>query len=75
MLSSMWFVAASAGSAIKGAEKMLIFGAGTCVFMLLFGLIGDAVTRKYNKYILKASTILIITMGLMLMAKGIKMLP
>ena len=75
MLSSMWFVAASAGSSLKGAETMLVFGLGTCVFMLLFGLIGDAVTRKYNKYILKASTILIITMGLMLMVKGIKMLP
>ena len=75
MLSSMWFVAASAGSALKGAETMFIFGLGTCVFMLLFGLISDAFTKKYNKYILKASTILIITMGLMLMVKGIKMLP
>ncbi len=40
-----------------------------------FGLLGDAVTKKYNKYILKADTVLIITMGLMLMVKGIKMLP
>lgn len=75
MLSSMWFVAASAGTSLKGAETMFIFGLGTCVFMLLFGLISDAFTKKYNKYILKASTILIITMGLMLMVKGIKMLP
>lgn len=42
--------------------------------MLVFGLLGDALTRKYNKYILKVSTILIITMGLMLAVKGIKML-
>ena len=42
--------------------------------MLVFGLLGDAMTRKYNKYILKASTVLIITMGLMLAMKGIKML-
>lgn len=74
LLSSMWFVASSAGSAIKGAEIMLVFGAGTCVCMLLLGLLGEAITRKYNKYILKASTILIITMGLMLMMKGIKLL-
>lgn len=42
--------------------------------MLVFGLLGDALTRKYNKYILKVSTVLIITMGLMLAMKGIKML-
>ena len=42
--------------------------------MLVFGMLGDALTRKYNKYILKASTVLIITMGLMLAVKGIKML-
>ncbi len=74
MLTSMWFVAASAASAAKGAAIMLVFGLGTCVCMLLFGLLGDAVTRKYNKYILKASTILIITMGLMLLVKGIQIL-
>ena len=42
--------------------------------ILVFGLLGDALTRKYNKYILKVSTVLIITMGLMLAIKGIKML-
>lgn len=42
--------------------------------MLVFGLLSDALTRKYNKYILKVSTVLIITMGLMLAMKGIKML-
>ena len=72
MLTSMWFVAASAASALKGAATMLTFGAGTCVCMLLLGLLGNALTRKYNNYILKASTILIITMGLMLMIKGIQ---
>ena len=74
MLTSMWFVAASASSIPKGAAIMLVFGLGTCICMLLFGLLGDALTRKYNKYILKASTMLIITMGLMLMVKGIHLL-
>lgn len=74
MLSSMWFVAASSGSAFGGMKIMLVFCLGTCVFMLIFGLLGDVITRRYNKYILKASTILIITMGLMLMTRGIKIL-
>jgi sulfite exporter TauE/SafE len=74
MLTSMWFVAASAASAPKGAAVMLVFGLGTCVCMLLVGLLGDVLTRKYNKYILKASTLIIITMGLMLLVKGIQLL-
>ena len=37
-LSSMWIFAASSGSWASGAASMLAFGAGTCVFMLLFGL-------------------------------------
>ena len=74
LLTSMWFVAASASSIPKGAAIMLAFGLGTCICMLLFGLLGDALTRKYNKYILKASTMLIITMGLMLLVKGISIL-
>lgn len=71
MLTSMWLIAASSASALKGAVTMLAFGLGTCVCMLLLGLLGDVFTRKYNKYILKASTMLIITMGLMLMMKGL----
>lgn len=71
MLTSMWLIAVSSSSSLKGAVTMLVFGLGTCVCMLLFGLLGDALARKYNKYILKVSTMLIITMGLMLMMKGI----
>ena len=44
------------------------------VFIVLLGLLGDVITRKYNKYILKASTILIITIGLMHMTKEIRVL-
>lgn len=64
----------TAASVGLGAALMLVFGLGTSVCMLVFGLLGDALTRKYNKYILKVSTVLIITMGLMLTMKGIKML-
>ena len=71
MLASMWLAAASAASFVKGAGMMLMFGLGTCGCMVLFGLLGDTLTRKYNKYILKASTILILTMGLMLLMKGV----
>ena len=55
----------------KSAAASVGLGAA---LMLVFGMLGDAMTRKYNKYILKVSTVLIITMGLMLAMKGIKML-
>ena len=73
-LSSMWIFAASSGSWASGAVSMLAFGAGTCVFMLLFGLLGTFLPKRYNKYLLKASTILIVALGLSLMTKGIRLL-
>lgn len=57
-----------------GAVSMLAFGAGTCVFMLLFGLLGTFLPKRYNKYLLKGSTILIVALGLSLMTKGIRLL-
>ena len=72
-LSSMWIFAASSGSWASGAASMLAFGAGTCVFMLLFGLLGTFLPKRYNKYLLKGSTILIVALGLSLMTKGIRL--
>ena len=73
-LSSMWIFATSSGSWASGAVSMLAFGAGTCVFMLLFGLLGTFLPKRYNKYLLKGSTILIVALGLSLMTKGIRLL-
>lgn len=73
-LTAMWIFAASSGSATKGAESMFAFGLGTCVFMLVFGLFGVFIPKKYHKYILKVSTVLIVALGLILMTKGITLL-
>lgn len=73
-LASMWLFAAASGSVAKGAESMFAFGLGTCVFMLAFGAFGALVPAKYNKYILKSGTVLIVTLGLILMAKGIALI-
>lgn len=73
-LSSMWIFAASSGSWASGAVSMLAFGAGTYVFMLLFGLLGTFLPKRYNKYLLKGSTILIVALGLILMTKSIRLL-
>lgn len=73
-LASMWLFAAASGSALKGAESMFAFGLGTCAVMLLFGTFGTLVPAKYNKYILKVSTVLIVSLGLILLSMGIRMI-
>lgn len=39
-----------------------------------FGLLGTFLPKRYNKYLLKGSTILIVALGLSLMTKGIRLL-
>ncbi len=73
-LSSMWMLAASSGSWLGGAADMLAFALGSCVFMLAFGLLGTFIPKKYNKYMLKCSTVLIVALGLILTTKGIKIM-
>ena len=64
----------AAGSLARGAAYMLAFALGTAPAMLLFGSLGALIPKKYNKYILKVSTVLIIALGLALMLKGLKLI-
>ncbi len=73
-LTAMWMFAAASGSWRSGAASMFAFGLGTCVLMIIFGLFGKFIPKKYNKYITRVSTVLIVTLGLLLMTKGLKLL-
>ena len=73
-LTAMWMFAAASGSWTSGAASMFAFGLGTCMLMILFGTFGKIIPKKYNKYIARISTILIVTLGLLLMTKGIRLL-
>lgn len=73
-LTAMWMFAASSGSWRSGAASMFAFGLGTCVLMIIFGMFGKFIPKKYNKYISRISTILIVTLGLLLITKGIRLL-
>ena len=42
--------------------------------MLAFGAFGALVPAKYNKHILKVSTVLIVSLGLILLSMGIRMI-
>lgn len=73
-MSAVWLLSASAGSAINGACNMLCFALGTVPAMLLFGSLSAFIPRKYNKYILKASTVMIVALGINLLLKGIRLI-
>jgi sulfite exporter TauE/SafE len=53
---------------------MFAFGLGTCVLMIFFGMFGKFIPKRYNKYITRVSTVLIVTLGLLLMTNGLKLL-
>lgn len=73
-LSAMWLLSASAGSAAKGMLSMLVFALGTVPAMLAFSSLGALIPKRYNKYMLKASTVLIVALGIVLMMKGIRLM-
>ncbi len=73
-MSAVWLMSAAAGSWARGAAYMLAFALGTAPAMLLFGSLGALIPKKYNKYILKGSTVLIIALGLALMIKGLRLI-
>ena len=50
---------------------VVINGLGTCVLMIFFGLFGKFIPKGYNKYITRVSTVLIVTLGLLLMTKDL----
>ena len=73
-LYAMWLHAISGGSAGYGAMSMLSFALGTVPLMLLFGALGELFPRRWNKYLLKASAVLVTAMGLKMLVMGLRML-
>lgn len=72
-LYAMWLIAMASGSAVQGALKMLAFAAGTVPLLVLFGALGAWFPRKWNKYLLKASSVLVTVMGIKMLLMGLKM--
>lgn len=70
---AMWLLAMSAGGAGRGALIMLAFALGTVPLMLLFGSLGSLITRKYMKYMIKLSAVLVTAFGIKMLLGGLKM--
>lgn len=70
-LSAMWLYAMSSGSAVRGALVMLVFSLGTVPLLFLFGALQSFLPRGWMKYIVKGSAVLVVTLGLSMLVKGI----
>ncbi len=70
-MSTVWLLAAAGGSALRGALAMGAFALGTVPALALFGAAGSLLPARWNKYLLKASTAILLAMGLSLLCKGL----
>lgn len=72
-LQSMQIYALSTGTFLMGALSMMIFSLGTVPLMLGFGLLSGKLNRKYAKYMLLVSALLIFIMGLHMTDNGLSL--
>lgn len=70
-LQAMYIFAAATGSITQGALTMLVFGLGTLPVMMGFGLITSLVSSQLTKKILKASAIVVIILGVVMLNRGL----
>lgn len=70
-LQAMYIMAAGTGSMFEGAKLMLIFGLGTLPAMLGFGYLASVVSNKATTKILKASGVVVIVLGVIMLNRGL----
>lgn len=52
---------------------MLVFSLGTVPLLFLFGALQSFLPRVWMKYIVKGSAVLVVTLGLSMLVKGIRL--
>ena len=70
----MWLHAVSTGSSAAGAGCMFAFSLGTVPLLLTFGALGSLIPRRWNRYFVKGSAVLVLAIGLKMMIMGLRML-
>lgn len=70
-LQAMYIFAAATGSITQGALTMLVFGLGTLPVMIGFGVMASLVSSQLTKKILKASAVVIIILGIVMLNRGL----
>ena len=66
-LQAVYIMAAGTGSMVEGAKMLFIFGLGTLPVMLGFGYLTSIISSKATMKILKASGVLVIILGLIML--------
>ncbi|MEK6938958.1 MAG: sulfite exporter TauE/SafE family protein [Nanoarchaeota archaeon] len=70
-LQAVYIMAAGTGSMVEGAKMLFIFGLGTLPVMLGFGYLTSIISSKATMKILKASGVLVIILGLIMLNRGL----
>jgi len=70
-LQAIYIMAAGTGSMIEGAKLLFIFALGTLPVMLGFGYLTSIISKKATHKILKASGIIVIILGLVMVNRGL----
>ena len=73
-LYAMWLIATASGSALHGARIMLAFSLGTAPVMVAFGALGVWFPRRWNRYLLKAGSMLVTAMGVKMLMTGLDLI-
>lgn len=72
-LQAMYVMAAGTGDALEGAKLLFIFGIGTLPLMFGFGFLTSLVSHRITHKILNASGVLVISLGLIMLNRGLAM--
>ncbi len=70
-LQAVYILAAGTGSMLEGAKMLFIFGLGTLPVMLGFGYLTSVISSKATMKILKASGVLVIILGVIMLNRGL----
>ncbi|WP_300304686.1 urease accessory protein UreH domain-containing protein [Anaerosolibacter sp.] len=69
-LQTMQLYALGTGSVVKGALSMFFFSAGTVPLLFIFGAITSAISSKSGRTMMKASAVLVMVLGLVMLNRG-----
>jgi len=72
-LQAIYIMAAGTGSMIEGAKLLFVFALGTLPVMLGFGYLTSVISRKATHKILKASGVIVIILGLVMINRGLSL--
>ncbi len=70
-LQAIYIMAAGTGSVLEGAKLLFVFALGTLPVMLSFGFLTSFISSKATHKILKASGVIVIVLGLMMINRGL----